>query len=184
MIERFKLLWLLIALAYEVYYQAKKFFKLSGSKERAEIARITSQYAALQEGENRYLKQLLTKYPDHAWVTKYVKAGRGLSVPGVLAFHMREKEGFHSIWTEEANLSDCCLLLSLGIHFTTAIRQSDGTPHAILVRKYSKKRKEFIFSDPLGSYNTRYRLHYNAYNWISDELLETKNILTEAISGH
>jgi len=140
-----------------------------------ELGRISRSYTRLKKRENTYLKKLVKHYPDHRWAEKYVKSGRGLSVPGILAFHVLDEQGFHSLWTDEATLDDCKLILRLGLSITTVIYIEDGTPHSIAIQKYKPRRKEFIFYDPMGSYNTNYLFRYNTDNWITEDKLVELN---------
>jgi hypothetical protein len=173
---RFRPIWLVKALAFEVYYQTKRRLNLSGQPEREKIRAIVADFERLKEQESRYLKLLLGKYPDQAWASKYVKAGLGMSVPGILALHTLETKELHSIWTNEATLADCKTLLKVKHPFTTVIRQNNGTPHAVLVYGHSERRHEFYFRDTLGSYNASYKLQYGGENWISEVHLTERNV--------
>lgn len=176
MIDRFRPLWLIKALIFEAYLWITRTLGIGKKRHDNQVQNIIREFDWLKSHENAYLRALLRKYPDHAWAQKYVKAGRGMSVPGILAFHVYKTRKLHSIWTDEATVEDCKHILSLGLPFTTVIRRQDGTPHAISPDDYSSTKHEFKFYDSLGSYNTKYRLHHNTENWISEKYLEEKNV--------
>ena len=176
MIDRFRPIWLIKALVFEAILRFKNLLRIGKQRHDKEVQRIINDFNHLKNHENGYLRELLRKYPDQAWAQKYVKAGRGMSVPGILAFHVLGTRKLHSIWTDEATIADCRYIIDLQMPLTTVIRQPDGTPHAIGLTGYSVAKREFYFYDSLGSYNAKYRLHHNTKNWISEKSLEEKNV--------